>query len=241
MKIPEDINFYMIFFYNKGQMHFPNPTKIFGSDFLLMDLPNTALTQRPGNETGLGKYQYFKQDFYLTQVHWKAIDHKKQRCDNKRSFVDEENSVSECIVGYLEEEIGCSMQLYGSKKEIRRSVIYHQFSSFYENELDFWVRCNETGQLKKYLDFTAKLYLADENEVFELTGCLSTCEKYEYAVQPMTDLTVTEENDHNKANTVRLQFYFTTGRHELREQVKYLIMLQTKPSVTCLMSHDFSI
>ena len=118
MKIPEDINFYMIFFYNKGQKHFPNPTKIFGSEFLLIDLPNTALANDPSE----GKYQYFKQDFYLTQMHWKAIDHKKQRCDNSRSYKEEENSVSECIVGYLEREIGCSMGLYGSKKENKRSA-----------------------------------------------------------------------------------------------------------------------
>ena len=120
MKIPEDIGYYMIFFYNKGQMYIPNPTKIFGSEFLLIDLPNNALTHSPHNESHLAKYQYFKQDFVLSNVHWKAIDHKRQRCDNTRSFMDEENSVSQCIVNYLEDEIGCSMGLYGSNKTIIR-------------------------------------------------------------------------------------------------------------------------
>ena len=111
MKIPQDIDYYMIFFYNKGQMYFPNPTKVFGSEFLLIELPSDAATIYD---------QYFKQKFYLTQIHWKAIDHEKQRCDDKRSLGEEENSVSECVVGYLEEEIGCSMGLYGSKMENKR-------------------------------------------------------------------------------------------------------------------------
>ena len=57
LKIPEDIAYYMIFFYNKGQMYIPNPTKIFGSEFLLIDLPSNALTHSPHNESHLAKYQ----------------------------------------------------------------------------------------------------------------------------------------------------------------------------------------
>ena len=80
---------------------------------------------------------------------------------------------------------------------------------------------------------TSKFNLADENEIYELTGCLSTCEKFEYAVHPMTDLTIANSSsfaDHGEAepNTLKLTFYITSGRHELREQVKYLLILQTK-------------
>ena len=104
-----------------------------------------------------------------------------------------------------------------------RQIILFAFAT--QRHFAFYARCNEPEQLEKYLNLTTKLYLADENEIYELTDCLSTCEKFEYAVQPMTDLTITEENDKTKANTLRLQFYFTTGRHELREQVKYLMIL----------------
>ena len=83
-----------------------------------------------------------------------------------------------------------------------------------------FVRCNETEQLVKYRDLNLKLYEAAENEIYELTGCLSTCDKYEFAVQPMTDLTLTKTTDEGKVNTVRLAFYFTSGRHDLREEVK---------------------
>ena len=118
IRVPEDIDFYMLFFYNKGQMYLPNPTKIFGSEFLLIDLPDSPLAS--GND---GKYQYYAQDFRLTQVHWKALDYEKQRCDTKTSYRDENNLVSECIVGYLEKKIGCSMGLKGSKNQIERLII----------------------------------------------------------------------------------------------------------------------
>ena len=95
----------------------------------------------------------------------------------------------------------------------------HSLSSLTLLFLNSFSRCNESEQLEKYLKFAAALYLADENEIYELTGCLSTCEKFEYAVHPMTDLTITKDEDPNNENTLRLEFYFTTGRHELREQV----------------------
>ena len=50
LPIPEDLDFYMLFFYNKGQMYLPNPTKLFGSEFLLIDLPD-SISQTGGNDS----------------------------------------------------------------------------------------------------------------------------------------------------------------------------------------------
>ena len=60
------------------------------------------------------------QDFRFTRVHWKALDNEKQRCDSQRSYAEENNTVTECIVAYLEREIGCSMGLQGSNPNVRR-------------------------------------------------------------------------------------------------------------------------
>ena len=64
------------------------------------------------------------------------------------------------------------------------------------------------------------LYKANETEIYQLTGCLSNCDKFEYDVTPMTDIvtTVTEGN-FGWANTIDLGFVFKDGRHELKEQV----------------------
>ena len=60
LAIPEDLDFYMLFFYNKGQMYFPNPTKLFGSEFLLLDLPDS--TTQTGED---GHYQYNQVDLQV--------------------------------------------------------------------------------------------------------------------------------------------------------------------------------
>ena len=68
----------------------------------------------------------------------------------------------------------------------------------------------------KYLEWNQKLLDAYETEIFELTGCLSTCDKNEYSSQPMIE-TATVPSD-NLTNIIRLGFVFQSGRHELKEQ-----------------------
>ena len=76
----------------------------------------------------------------------------------------------------------------------------------------------------KYSNMANKLYMANETEIYELTGCLSNCDKYQYEVEPMTDIiTLVDEVKTRYANTMELKFVFTDGRHELKEQVKYQI------------------
>ena len=66
-----------------------------------------------------------------------------------------------------------------------------------------------------------KLSLSDENELFAMTGCLSTCDKYEFDVIPETALTKTKSLRAKKGepNLLMLTFYFLSGRHEVKEQV----------------------
>ena len=55
-----------------------------------------------------------------------------------------------------------------------------------------------------------------------MTGCLSKCDKYEYDVQPMTDIVMTDSPAGSfLSNTIELRFIFTNGRHELKEQVTH--------------------
>lgn len=74
-----------------------------------------------------------------------------------------------------------------------------------------------------YQNISTYLDLADENKIFELTGCLSTCDKYEYAVQPYTSLNKMKHNqsEMEEPNALGLKFYFLTGKHEVKEQVIY--------------------
>ena len=97
------------------------------------------------------------------------------------------------------------------------SILINQ--PFLKLSCKFLIRCNETDKLEKYAKLNYKLTLADENEVFKLTGCLSPCEKFEYSLTPMTDLFYAPTNSKELAKKVLIHLYFTTGRHDVREQV----------------------
>ena len=72
-----------------------------------------------------------------------------------------------------------------------------------------------------YRNLTKQLDEAEQNKIFDLTGCLSTCDKYEYAVQPDNQMNKFKYNQSNleEPNAMALKFYFLTGRHEVKEQV----------------------
>ena len=91
--------------------------------------------------------------------------------------------------------------------------LYYQFLLF---------RCREENQFEEYERLIRKLYRASEDQIFNQTGCLSKCDKFEYTVQSITELTKSEPRDKVPwdKNTLRLAFYFTTGKYELKKQVK---------------------
>ena len=111
--IQNDINYYEVSVYNKGQMYLPNP-KIYGTETFRIQLPLEARSAVNGT------YQVYKQDFRLTQIHWRALDNKKIRCDDKHTSMDKNVNTTTCIVEYLENESNCSMALSGSKSHMIR-------------------------------------------------------------------------------------------------------------------------
>ena len=67
---------------------------------------------------------------------------------------------------------------------------------------------------------------ADDNEIFDLTGCLSKCDKYMYSAWPLNDLQnlLAEEvaKDYSvtiNTTTLWLNFIVQSAEYELREQV----------------------
>ena len=109
--MPEDIYHYEVALYNKDQMYLPNP-KIFGTDMIRIQLPDSV--REPSLAENATKLSY-RQDFRITQIHWKALDNSKQRCDDTNTSLDENMNTSACIVEYLEKMSNCSMALKGSK------------------------------------------------------------------------------------------------------------------------------
>ena len=62
-----------------------------------------------------------------------------------------------------------------------------------------------------------ELKSANDTEIFKLTGCLSKCDKYSYRIYARPVLEPTDCKGLN--NTMKVYLGFTSGIHEIREQV----------------------
>ena len=74
-------------------------------------------------------------------------------------------------------------------------------------------------QYEKYTAIHMNLVNSDDNEIFELTGCLSTCDKYKYSARAVNDLQNYPAKDPEDINTLTMRFIVPSGEYELREQV----------------------
>ena len=70
----------------------------------------------------------------------------------------------------------------------------------------------------EYQQLNKRLITANDKGIFDLTGCLSNCEKYAYTAQQEVS-TMYVENPINNDTTLELAFYFANVEHELRQQV----------------------
>ena len=64
-----------------------------------------------------------------------------------------------------------------------------------------------------------QLVNSDDNDIFELTGCLSKCDKYEYSARAVNDLQNYPAEVPEYINTVSIRLEVPSGEYELREQV----------------------
>lgn len=133
------------------------------------------------------------QPFAITRTQWKTLDRPDKRCDVDNQS---EANTTMCITRYIERTTGCSIGLSGSDPEAER--------------------CNETNQIEEYKNIINKLYPANSNQIYNMTGCLSKCDRYSYAIKPTTDLTRPTWNKNN--DSIALWLYVSTGETEVREQ-----------------------
>ena len=61
--------------------------------------------------------------------------------------------------------------------------------------------------------------MANDNDIFEITNCLSKCDKNEYTSKPIGGFTTYPNDDPRVNNTLRIQFYYSSVDYEIREQV----------------------
>ena len=89
----------------------------------------------------------------------KYLDNPLERCTNE----PRDPNMTACIAEYITDEIGCSMNIQG-------------FQSFNKTH------CNTTTQMNAFANISRKLETNAATSVYEMTGCLSSCEKDKYVV-----------------------------------------------------------
>ena len=79
-------------------------------------------------------------------------------------------------------------------------------------------RCTKEHQFAKYAVLSYKLMVADELDILEITGCLSSCHKSSYEIELRQKH---EENTGAEGNSLEFKVVHSERRHEVKEQVRH--------------------
>ena len=135
-------------------------------------------------------YRYLK----VSRTHWKHLDNPNERC------INEGTNTTFCIAEYIASKIGCSAQIQG--------ITPKEFPP-----------CKNATQWEAFINISTTLEQADATEVYEMTGCFSSCEKdkYDVALENWSEDT-SYKNIHSQA-----LFTFTIYERSYIEEEQYII------------------
>ena len=134
----------------------------------------------------------FHFNIYISKTHVKALNQPFRRCTSKTKSPN----TTKCIASFIERELGCSPNILGS-------------------QYPDGIPCNNKSQLVGLANITRFFRSADVNEIYGMTGCLSACEKDEYAM--WVDPAEKVVNDHHSGKCeyhVRFQITQTSFKEE---------------------------
>ena len=101
------------------------------------------------------------QTLRIRKSHVRALDQPAQRCADASTNVN----TSACIADFIEREIGCNPNIQGN--------LYSQGPL-----------CKTKSQLSQLDNLSNKLFESHDNDIYAMTGCLSSCEKDIYSITP---------------------------------------------------------
>ena len=148
-----------------------------------------ALPQNRGID--VWRKECYDYDMKITKSHLKALDQPSERCDSSTT----NPNTSECIARYIGDKIGCNMKIHGGK-----------------NKTDM-PPCRLLSELNALKNISRHMQEANANTIYELTGCLASCERNEYA---KIDGYLTKK--YCQSPYLHLQFIIASGSYEEKEQ-----------------------
>ena len=133
-------------------------------------------------------YRYTKRMF-LTRTHLKSLYQPTEPCSMDETRPD----TSMCIARYFKEELGCNPMILGSNAE----------------ELT----CNSSSQWENAVTVAKRFESATAKQIYEMTGCLSSCERNKYhKIEGELEKKIRKNGD------LKISFLMTEGSYEEREQ-----------------------
>ena len=135
-------------------------------------------------------YKYLK----VSRTHWKHLDNPDNRC------TDGDTNTTSCIAEYIAHKIGCSTKIQG--------ITSQKFPL-----------CKNVTQWEAFVNVSKELEQADATEVYEMTGCFSSCEKDKYDVT----LENWSEDTSYKNTYSQALFVFTIYERSYIEEEQYVV------------------
>ena len=132
--------------------------------------------------------RYFKR-MIMTKTHLKSLNQPSEPCSSDKSVPD----TSICIAKYIEEKLGCNPLILGSRPR--------------------QLTCNSSSQWEMAAALNKKFQEANSKQIYEMTGCLSSCEKDRYHKIEGAVTSKTKKN-----GDLHLAFRIMDGSYEEREQ-----------------------
>ena len=132
----------------------PNEVKVFGSSRYEVNV--NALDTCSGAKS---------QILHIKKSHLKAVDQPSYRCRDKSA----DTNASACIANYMERELGCNPNVFGSK--------YSKGPP-----------CTTKDQLRHFDRISGELLGSNDHDVYTMTGCSPLCDRNVYSIyaDPMT-------------------------------------------------------
>ena len=133
-------------------MFVPNWVGVYGSQYTQAKSTNNDVIE-------VDKYECYHYEMRIKKSGLKSLDQPTERCDSSTKY----SNTSQCIARYIEDKIGCSMNIQGSGSSSDMAP------------------CTLSSELNAVKNISKKLQEANANTIYELTGCLASCERDEYA------------------------------------------------------------
>ena len=100
-------------------------------------------------------YAYYE----VLKTNYKYLNLPENRCSDKETYLDGP-SVTECVEGFIEQHLKCS-------------IPWHNFRTGRDE-------CTLEDQFLRYAEVSEQLANLDEQQIWELTGCMRPCDQTEY-------------------------------------------------------------